>query len=236
MEKKKTALITGGSKGMGRAISFTLAEMGYDLLVCARSTADLKELKADIQQTFPGVQVHWMSVDFSQAEAAEEVCFAFKAYCVDVLVNNVGIFCPDSILEVDAPLFQQQMQVNLNTPRYLSAYWGNLMKARKSGHIINITSIASRQPHASAGSYTVTKFALKGLTKVLRETLRPYGVKVTEIVPGSTFTASWAGTDLPQTQFIQPEDIAAAVALSLKSSAGALVDEIVVTPVRDVTA
>ena len=234
MKERKTALITGASKGMGRAISFSLAKLDYNLLLCARNISDLQWLKTQIQEEFSHIDIQILSVDFSIPNAVQEVIAAFGDPQVDVLINNVGMFVPDSVLDTDPSLFLTQMQVNVHTPRDFSAHWGSLMKTRKRGHIINISSIASRHPHVNAGSYTVTKFALNGLTKVLREALKPYGVKVTEIVPGSTFTASWEGSELPKEQFVQPEDIAQAVVLCLTSSAGANVDELVVTPVQEV--
>jgi short-subunit dehydrogenase len=106
------------------------------------------------------------------------------------------------------------------------------MRDRSSGHIINIASIAAIKPIVTAGSYSVTKFALLGLTRVLREELMQYNVKVTAILPGSTLTASWDGTTLPSGRFVLPEDVANAVLMSLQASAGAQVDEVIIRPVQ----
>lgn len=219
---------------MGRAISFSLADLGYDLILCARSQSDLEGLKRILTKHQPSVQVEIRSVDFSDPRQRSSVVQSLNNYFVDVLVNNVGMFQEDSVLEEDPTSFDVQMQTNLHTPRFMSAYWGSKMREKKKGHIINISSIASRKPVVAAGSYTVTKFALRGLTQVLREELKSYGVKVTEIIPGSTYTSSWEGSTLPADKFVQPEDIAQAVVLCLSSSSGANLDEIVVTPVQDI--
>ena len=104
------------------------------------------------------------------------------------------------------------------------------MRLNKAGHIINICSSASITPVNEAGSYTVTKFALLGLTKVLRQELMQHNVKVTAIIPGSTLTNSWAGTSIPENRFIAAEDIANAVMYCLSVSSGANVDEIIINP------
>src|SRR5690606_28445377 len=107
---------------------------------------------------------------------------------------------------------------------------GRSMRGNRHGHIFNISSIASREPVPSAGTYTVTKFAVRGLTHVLREELRPHNVKVTEIIPGSTLTSAWEGTEIPAKQFILPADIAEAIVTCLRMSDDANVEEIVIKP------
>jgi short-subunit dehydrogenase len=104
------------------------------------------------------------------------------------------------------------------------------MRAAGAGHIINICSVAGLEPVVAAGSYSVTKYALMGLTKVLREELKPAGVKVTAIIPGATLTHSWEGTDIAPEHFIQPEDIASGVLACLQMSAGANIEELVIKP------
>ena len=104
------------------------------------------------------------------------------------------------------------------------------MRGRRSGYIFNICSIASINPVTSAGSYSVTKFALLGLTKVLREEMMEFGVKVTAILPGSTLTGSWEGTTLPSERFVDPQDIAEALINCLNTSKGANIDQLIIRP------
>jgi short-subunit dehydrogenase len=106
------------------------------------------------------------------------------------------------------------------------------MRDAGKGHIFNITSIASREPVPAAGAYTITKFALEGLTKVLREELRKSGVKVTEIIPGSTLTSSWEGTEISAEEFVLPEDIAKVLVTCLSLSSGANIEEVIIRPIR----
>src|SRR3546814_8983322 len=172
----------------------------------------------------------YLACDFSEHEQLVKLIEWVEGQTanVDVLVNNVGIFKPVSVLEETNEDFHRQLQVNYITPHLLSRAVGRRMRQNRRGHIFNISSIASREPVSSAGTYTVTKFAVRGLTHVLREELRPHDVKVTEIIPGSTLTSSWEGTEIPAERFILPADIAEAVVTCLRLSDGATVEEIVI--------
>lgn len=227
-----TALITGATKGMGRTIAEKLAQCGYSLLLAARSGGALKALKEQLEMQHPGIHVAYLACDFSESDQLTKLIewVEKQAVEVDVLINNVGIFRPASILDESDDDFNQQMQINYFTPHLLSRAVGRSMRENRRGHIFNISSIASREPVSSAGTYTVTKFAVMGLTHVLREELRPYNVKVTEIIPGSTLTSSWEGTEVPADQFILPADIAEAIVTCLRMSEGANVEEIMIKP------
>lgn len=230
----KSALITGASKGMGRAIALALATEGYDLALCARNIEGLQDLENEIQKRNPSVKVFLKACDFSISREVEQLASWVETHfpVLDVLVNNVGIYERVSLLKEGPNVLNDHMQVNLYTPHFLSNYFGQIMRDAAKGHIFNITSIASREPVTAAGAYTITKFALMGLTKVLREELRNFGVKVTEIIPGSTLTSSWEGTDVPAEQFVLPEDIAKVLLTCLSLSPGANIEEVVIQPVK----
>lgn len=230
----KSALITGASKGMGKTIALALAVEGYDLAICSRNIETLQELESEIQKKNPSVKVYLKICDFSLSKEVEKLAEWVEDNfpTLDVLVNNVGIYERVSLLNEGPNVLGDHMQVNLYAPHYLSNYFGRIMRDAKKGHIFNITSIASREPVTAAGSYTITKFALSGLTKVLREELRESGVKVTEIIPGSTLTSSWDGTEIPPEQFVQPEDIAKVVLSCLSLSPGANIEEVVIKTLK----
>ncbi|MNL35032.1 putative oxidoreductase [compost metagenome] len=151
---------------------------------------------------------------------------------IDVLVNNAGTYLPGSLLDETDDILQKQLDLNLNAAYYFSKYFGKMMRERKSGHIFNICSIAAKAVVENGGSYSVTKSALLSLNDVLRAELSKYNVKVTAILPGSTLTSSWEGTDIPAERFVQPEDIANALHTILNLSAGVNVDEIVLKPLQ----
>jgi 3-oxoacyl-[acyl-carrier protein] reductase len=234
LNKNKVALVTGATKGMGKAISFALVKEGYTLIACARKQDTLEQLQSDIKNSLPDARIFIQACDFSEPAQIEALLnwVDKNSLQVDVLVNNVGLFIPGKLLEEPADVLAKQMQVNLFTPHQLSVHLGMKMRENKSGHIFMITSVASRNAVVSAGSYSVTKYALAGLTAVLRKELRASHVKVTEIIPGSTLTSSWEGTSIPEEEFVLPEDIAQALVAALNMSSGANVDEIIIKPVK----
>jgi short-subunit dehydrogenase len=127
--------------------------------------------------------------------------------------------------------FDKQLDTNLMPAYHLYRYFGKAMMEAREGHIFSICSVAAINPIAEAGSYSVTKFALLGLNKVMRLEMQPYNVKVTAIIPGSTLTNSWKDAVVDKDQFISPEDIASAIVNIYKMSTGANVDEIIIRPV-----
>lgn len=224
------AVITGASKGIGRAISLKLAQNGYDLILVARGEADLKALKEEL--TPYGNAVFTFAADCS---VKEEVYAFLNSAAVNfdditVLVNNVGIFLPGSLLDEDDKTFEKQQKLNTNASYYTSKFFGKKMRSAKQGHIFNICSVASKAPVKNGGSYSVTKAAMLSLNHVLRQELAPHNVKVTAFLPGSTKTSSWEGTTIPDEKFVQPEDIAETLFTILNLSKGVNVDEVLITP------
>jgi len=226
------AVITGASKGIGKAIALKLAQQGYNLAICARNEAELHEFATELQVF--NVSILVLVVDCSEKE--QVISFFNQVQLemgnVDVLVNNVGVFLPGNLLDEPDEIFEKQQQLNLNSAYYLSKNFGKMMREAKSGHIFNICSIASLQVIENAGSYTVTKTAMLSLNNVLRKALAEFNVKVTAILPGSTLTDSWKGTTIPKETFVQPEDIANSLYSILGLSSGVNVDEIVLTPLK----
>ncbi|MCZ4242473.1 SDR family oxidoreductase [Pedobacter punctiformis] len=224
------AVITGATKGIGRAIATKLAQNGYDLVLVARSLTDLEQFKNELIPY--GQTILTFVVDCSDKKqvyqfldaAAQNFGFA------EVLVNNVGAFLPGSMLDEEDETFEKQQQLNVNAGYYVSKYFGKLMRSERQGHIFNICSVASRAPVKNGGSYSVTKAAMLSLNHVLRQELAPYNVKVTAFLPGSTKTSSWEGTTIPDEKFVQPEDIAETLFTILKLSKGVNVDEVLITP------
>ena len=226
------AVITGASKGIGKAIALKLAQNGYNLAICARDESDLQVFVTELQVF--AVKIIAVVVDCSKKEEVMSFFNRVKAEMqfVDVLVNNVGTFLPGNILDENDEIFEKQQELNVNSAYYLSKNFGKMMREVKSGHIFNICSIASVQVVKDAGSYTVTKTAMLSLNNVLRKALAEYNVKVTAILPGSTLTASWEGTTIPAETFVQPQDIANSLYSILNLSSGVNVDELILTPLK----
>lgn len=226
------AIITGATKGIGKAIAVALAKQGYNIIACARNMDELVAFEKELSQF--GVSVLTIRTDCSIK--AEVIDFVEQAMTfapeIDVLVNNVGVFIPSLLLDEEDEVFEIQQQLNINAAYYISKRIGKLMRKQGFGHIFNICSIASKAPVENAGSYSVTKAAMLSLNHVLRGELAPYNVKVTAIMPGSTYTASWDGTTIAKEKFVQPEDIAKAITNVLALGNGANVEELVITPLN----
>jgi short-subunit dehydrogenase len=229
----KSALITGATKGIGRSIAIAFAKEGVNLAVCSRNEKDLADFKQELLQINPHIQVVAQLADGSVqeqllqfAEAAEQQLGA-----ISIIVNNLGMFNPSSILDEGEDAFYKQLNTNLMPAYHLYRYFGKKMMAARDGHIFTICSVTAINPNATAGTYSVTKFALLGLSKVMRQEMQPYNVKVTAVIPGSTLTDSWKDTVVDKNRFVDPDDIASSIINIYKMSPGANVDEIIIRPV-----
>jgi len=228
----KNAIITAATKGMGRAIAVAFAKEGINLAICSRNGDDLAAFKAELTTLNPGIKVFTSVTDCSIKQ--QVIAFAASAEselgAISIIVNNVGMYEYASILDDKEESFAKQVNTNLAPTYELYRYFGKKMAAARNGHIFTICSVAALTPIAEAGTYSVTKYALLGLSKVMRLEMQPYGVKVTAIIPGSTLTDSWKGMEVDKDKMVLPEDIASAVLNTYKMSAGANVDEIIIKP------
>lgn len=229
----KNAIITGATRGMGRAIAIAFAKEGLNVAICSRKQADVDAFAEELQQINPVIKVVGLQADIS----VKEQVLAFAGHAeqelgfINVIVNNAGMYESSSILDDDEQAFERLMNTNLMPAYQLYRYFGKTLMSAGKGHIFNICSSASVHPVIEAGTYSVTKFALLGLNHVMRLELQQYGVKVTAVIPGSTLTSSWDGVAVDSAKFIMPDDIASAILNAYRMSAGANVDTITIKPV-----
>ncbi|MFC4212862.1 SDR family oxidoreductase [Pedobacter lithocola] len=224
------ALITGATKGIGRAIAVKLCKEGYDVVLAARNLNELEKLRDELSVFESAVFIY--AADCSVKQEVYDLLQYIEGEIgfIDVLVNNVGAFLPGILLDELDETFENQQQINVNAGYYISKLIGKKMRTNHSGHIFNICSVASNAPVKNGGSYSVTKAAMLSLNHVLRQELAPHNVKVTAFLPGSTKTSSWDGTTIPDEKFVQPEDIAEVLYTILNLSKGVNVDEVLITP------
>lgn len=149
---------------------------------------------------------------------------------IDILVNNAGTFLPGAIHQEQEGTFEHLMAVNLTAPYHITRAALSAMIPASHGHIINICSTASLVGYTNGGSYCISKFGLLGLTRVLREELKPHGIKVTAILPGATYTDSWKSSGLPEDRFISAQDLAELIYTTCTLSPHAVVEDLVVRP------
>jgi len=227
----KLVVVTGGSKGIGRCIIERFAKEGFDVATCSRKQADLQELKRAVEEEFK-VTVYTQVADVTDKEQV----LSFTDFVnqlnrpVDVLVNNAGYFEPGQITTEPDGVLEKMLDSNLFSSYHTTRGLVGGMKDRKWGHIFTICSIASIKAYPNGGSYAVSKFALLGLTKMLREELKEYGIRVTAVLPGATKTSSWDESDLPESRFMKAEDVAEAVYGAYSLSRNTVVEEILIRP------
>ena len=149
---------------------------------------------------------------------------------VDVLVNNTGIYEPGSTYNEEEGQLEKMLNVNLFSAYHLTrALVGNMI-SKKSGHIFNICSIASLKAYPNGGSYSISKWALDGFSKNLREEMKPFNVKVTAVYPGATLTSSWDGMNIDPKRILETNDIAKMILAATELSMQACVEDIVIRP------
>lgn len=228
----KTAVITGASRGIGKAIAKQFAADGYELVITSRNDYALYQAAEEILTQYPGCVVKAKAFDLSVKEQAQ----AFGTWVLqhttapDVLVNNAGFFKPGSVHNEADNNLEEQIAINLYSAYHTTRSLLPPMMEQKSGHIFNMCSIASVKAYDNGGAYSISKFALYGFNKNLREEMKPYGIKVTAVIPGAVFTDSWQGFDNSDKRIMEAGDIARLVVSAAALSPQACVEEIVIRP------
>lgn len=222
-------VITGASRGLGKAMAIKFATEGYELCLVARNQELLSKLQKEL---LPSNNATLIIADLSQKEetkaAAQQILSQFGV--PDILINNAGTFLPGSVAEEEEGVLESMLQNNLMSAYHFTRAFLPSMKARRTGHIFNMCSIASLQAYANGGSYSISKFALLGFSKNLREELKPHHIKVTAIMPGAVYTDSWAGSEVDPHRIMEAEDISKMVLAMSQLSPQACVEDIVIRP------
>jgi short-subunit dehydrogenase len=226
-------VITGASKGFGRAIAEIFAANGHNLFICSRNEIALYKAMEELLTRYPQVKIKAKARDISIKEEARDFgeWLLVNAYNnIDVLVNNAGRFIPGSIHNEADGALEEMMQTNVYSAYHLTRVLLPAMMKRKSGHIFNICSIASLNAYPNGGAYSISKFALHGFSKNLREELKPHHIKVTAVFPGAAFTDSWSGSGIDPKRIMEANDIAAMIFAAAQLSPQACVEDIVLRP------
>ncbi|MBS1688546.1 MAG: SDR family oxidoreductase [Bacteroidetes bacterium] len=228
------AIITGATQGIGKAITEKLLTEGFSVAICARTLSDLEALRAEWTSKYQGQQILIYAADMGKTDDVKAFAeYALKTFpAIDILVNNAGTFFPGKLADEAEGHLETLMSVNLYSAYHITRSVLPTMKQAHKGHIFNMCSVASLKSYPNGGSYGITKYALLGFSENLREELIPDNIKVTAICPGATYTNSWSGARLPQERFIQVEDIASALWSAYVLSEQAVVETIVIRPLK----
>lgn len=226
-------VITGASQGIGYAIAEVFAQAGYTLLLCSKTKANMDIAGNTLTAKYPNATIHFTNVDLSR----KEHCTLFANWCLEkgkptILINNAGFFSPGNIQDEADDLLEQQIAVNLYAAYHTTRALLPSMLQIGKGHIFNICSIASLNAYAQGGSYSISKYALLGFSKNLRLELKDKGIKVTAVCPGATYTNSWKGSGVDPSRLMESEDIAKMIFTAAHLSPQAVVEDIVMRPLK----
>lgn len=229
----KLAVITGASKGIGKATAEKFASNGFDLVIVSRNESELQKVKPEFEQKYR-IDCKIFEADLSEkAQVKSFTDFVLsQKRPVDILVNNTGTFVQGKLMEEPEGTLETQINTNLFSAYHTTRGLIEAIRKSKAAHIFNLCSIASLQAYPNSGAYTISKFAMLGFSKSLRSELLEEKIKVTSIIPGATFTSSWEGVDLPESRFIKASDIAETIWAAYNLSPSALIEEILIRPIE----
>jgi len=222
----KNAIVTGAGSGIGYGISKMLVSMGYVVYGIGRTESKLADASNNLGELFVPI-----ILDVSNSEAVEQWFAAFNEP-VDVLVNNAGLAIFGGVDEQKVDDWNTMISINLSGVFYMTRLaTANMKKHKLNGYVINISSVAGLIGNPNLSGYNATKFGLRGFSEAIMKELRPYGIRVSCIFPGSVATPFFTDKGIEtHDNMLQPEDIAESVHFLLNLPQRALVDELVMRP------
>lgn len=228
----KVALVTGASRGIGQAIARSLGRMGAILSLCARDSQKLQSARHDLEAE--GSRVLAIPADVSRPDDIASLVQTTERSLgpIEILVNNAGIghFAP--IQESSEAIWDATLDANLKAAFLLTKAVAPGMISRRSGHIINIASLAGKNAFAGGSVYCASKWGLLGLTQCAAEDLRPYGIRVSAICPGSVATDFSPHSSKDPAKMLQPEDVAHAVEMIVTQASQSFISEVLLRPTQ----
>src|SRR6185437_4081810 len=231
--ESQIAVVTGATRGVGRAISLRLAGMGAHIVLVARSTDPLNRMREQIVAS--GGTASIFPCDLTDASAVAELgeAVAREHKRCDILVNDAAVGLEGKFLhEVTPREWDLIFNTNLRGPYLLIRAFAPLMIAARSGHIVNISSLAGRNPLPKGAAYAASKWGLNGLTYSVAEELRQYNIRVSVIAPGSINTdfsdhsGHGAASGKDANKKLQPDQIASVVAMLVTQPAQSFISEV----------
>jgi 3-oxoacyl-[acyl-carrier protein] reductase len=228
----KVALITGASRGIGLAIAASLAGMGARLSLCARDPKRLEQASRELQRD--GASVVAIPADVRKTSEITSLVRKTEESLgpIDILINNAGIGYFAPIQEASEANWDAVLDTNLKAVFLLTKAVAPGMIARRGGHIVNIASLAGKNSFAGGGIYCASKWGLLGLTQCMAEDLRPFGIRVSAVCPGSVATDFSPHTGRDTSKMLQPEDVAHAVESILTQAPQSFISEVVLRPTQ----
>ncbi len=226
----KVALVTGGSRGIGRAIAMKLASLGADVAICGRDAAKLEEAAAALRAF--GGRAESFRADVTKASEVAELVRNVEAKLapIKILVNNAGMGLFGPVHEKTEEEWDRLMNANLKSVFLVSRAVVPGMIRNAGGDIINISSLAGKNVFAGGGVYCASKWGVQGLSGCMAEELREHGIRVSTICPGSVATEFSGRGPKDATKVLRPEDVAHAVAMLATQGEQSFLSEVQLRP------
>ena len=226
------AVITGGGRGIGKAIAERLAKLGAAVCICGRTEEPLRRTAQELRAI--GARVHSQAADVTRAGDIAKVVEAAERELgpITILVNNAGVGGFGPIQEKSEEEWERVLNTNLKSVFLTSRAVAPLMIRRGGGDIINISSLAGKNTFAGGGIYCASKWGLQGLSGCMAEDLRGYGIRVSVICPGSVATDFSGGGAKDPKKVLRAEDVAHAVAMVAVQGPQSFISEVQLRPVR----
>lgn len=230
---KKYAVISGGTKGIGKSCVISFAKLGFEIATNSRNARELEELQSEVFK-ITGQNIHIYKADFAEKTQVENFADYVKSIFpfVNVLINNAGVFIPGQSLQEEDGVHELEIAVNLNAPYYLTRFLQEALIRSNDAYIYNMCSTASFTAYVNGGSYCISKFGLLGFTKVLRLEMMPHKIAVSAVMPGATLTHSWAGTSLPESRFMNPDHVAEILINAWNLRSSCVMEELIIRPME----
>jgi 3-oxoacyl-[acyl-carrier protein] reductase len=228
----RVALVTGGSRGIGRAIARRLAAMGSAVAICGRDEKALRSVEEELRAL--NVGIHAQIADVTSADAIASLVEKTEATLgpISILVNNAGLGVFGPTHEKSEADWDRALNTNLKSVFLVSKAVAPSMIRQKRGDIINISSLAGKNAFAGGGIYCASKWGVLGLTACMAEDLRDHGIRVAVVCPGSVATEFSGRGPKDPTKVLTPDDVAHAVAMLVTQGPQSFVSEVDLRPMR----
>jgi 3-oxoacyl-[acyl-carrier protein] reductase len=226
MHQNKLAIVTGASRGIGKAAAINFARLGYDVALLAKDKTLLQKLGTELTHEYK-VKTGIFKVDVSKKEEVDNCIKHILQHhsTIDIVFNNAGILAT-GLLDIDDKDIIKQIETNLLGAYYVIKAVASHMKQQRFGYIFNVASRSGKVAIPKFGAYSATKYALVGINEALYAEMMPYNVKVTALCPSVVHTDLSKDFNIPHEEKIQVDDVINAVNYLLKLSPSALVKEL----------
>jgi 3-oxoacyl-[acyl-carrier protein] reductase len=229
----QVAVITGAGRGIGAAIAVRLARLGVHAILCGRKRAPLEQTAVAV--TTAGNQASIVECDVSDLASVQSLAETVERsfHRIDILVNNAGIMGPQGPLQDLPPdAWDNIFNTNLRGVYYTIRYLAPIMIRARSGHIVNISSLAGKNPVPNAAAYSASKWGLNGLSYSVAEELRVHNIRVSVICPGSVHTEFSPHAGKNAEKMLLAGDVAHAVEMIVTQASQSFMSEILLRPTQ----